>query len=483
MRTGLRVMGVVLVLSACGARTDDNHTGGKTSWLAGCKKDADCKDLDDAVCASRLCTTTCESSCSVSGTTCVSLAASDALDEDVSQACLPECERDADCERFGDNYACEVGVCVLSNLQVRASESSPVASDEDASVDIAGESSEDDVQTTGPADEASSTNATPPPNPAPPPPNVNVPPAIPSAPSEIPIEGGDASPSNAVHDLSGIVLLDTGDDGDNVGLPDSDSPAGFDSYGFWYTYDDIGYCLDTEHPNPDVDATLAPAQGSSLSTTPYAALGIQPPPETLPNAPDNTYGIRISGGGHEYFGAGLGYKFETAYRPGIPGLDFQAAGYNGIRFWGYSPFESAILVRLQDAYSTPEVGLCIPRGEFPACEGSENCVNGPTLNQSVLLGPTWRLYEIYFATVEDAPTTSTLEYGPLLRSNWSGVDVEGNEMKYIPPTPNRIFQLQFQTASAEGPDGVFDFIIDNVGFIVANGPEDNANGQFVTPAE
>lgn len=485
MRTGLRVMGVVLVLSACGARTDDNHTGGKTSWLSGCKKDADCNSLEDAVCASRLCTTTCESSCSVSGTTCVFIATSDAVDDVASQACLPECERDADCERFGDNYGCEVGVCALDSLQVRASESSPVASDEDASVGTTGESSEDDVATTDPADEASSTNATPPPNPAPPPPNLDVPPAIPSAPSEIPIEGGDAStPSNAVRDLSGIVLLDTGEDGDNVGLPDWDSPVGFDSYGFWYTYDDIGYCWGDEDPSPDIEATLYPAKGGLFTTTPYTSLGIQPPPEDLPNAPDNTYGIRISGGGHEYFGAGLGYKFEMAFGSGNQGLDFETAGYTGIRFWAYSPIQSSFLVKLEDAYSTAEAGLCVPRGAFPECEGPENCTNAPTLpNQPIELGPQWQLYEVYFAAVQDDPATSTVERGPLARSNWAGVDVQQNEIKTIPPTPDRIFQIKFQTWGAEGETGVFDFIIDNVGFIEANGPEDNANGQFVTPAE
>lgn len=84
-----------------------------------------------------------------------------------------------------------------------------------------------------------------------------------------------------------------------------------------------------------------------FTTTPYSELGIQPPPETLEHAPNNTHGIRFTGSGHYYFGAGLGFKFETAYGTSNPGLDFAAAGYTGIRFWVYSPFLTDYIVKLQ----------------------------------------------------------------------------------------------------------------------------------------
>ncbi len=296
--------------------------------------------------------------------------------------------------------------------------------------------------------------------------------------------GGEPAATGPVRDIPGVVLLDNGDDGNNTPLEDPDSPAGFNSYGFWYTYDDFEACMGTEDPNPDMTTVLNPPQGSMLATTPYSTLQIAPPPEELKNAPDNTNGIRFSGSSHEYFGAGLGFKFDGAYVTGTPGIDLKAAGYTGIRFWVYSPIESNFIVKLQDAYSTPEAGLCVPRGPFPECAGEQNCENAPSTDgaqENIEVGPTWRLYEIYFTEVADDPATTAIEQGPLVRADWPGEDINGNAMKEIAPTPNRIFQLQFQTASAE-MDGSFDLIIDNVGFIVANGPEDNAMGVFDPPA-
>lgn len=460
MRTKVCVIGIGLVLSACGARTQENHTGGKTSWLSTCREDVDCDALGDAVCAARLCTTACRNGCSIDGTSCVSFTNNVDSDDTVTAACLPECEGDADCSRFGDNYTCDANACVLSNVRVMVSEERTDAPVEDASVELFPESPSTtvDSQTTG----ASSSSAPPP---------------------EYVADAGEntqdaASTASPVHDIAGVVLLDNGDDGNNTPLEDPERPAEFDSFGFWYTYHDIGTCMDNELPNEDTMAQLSPAEGENLTTTSYAAIGISPPPETLPNAPDNTHGIRFSGGGQEYYGAGLGYKFAEAYDQAV-GLDLRAAGYNGVRFWAYSPVETTFIVKFKDAYSIPEAGLCIPRGPFPECAGDENCINGPV--QYVSVGPEWTLYEVYFAEVVDDPSTTAVEVGPFRRENWAGRDVEGNEIKDIPPMPERIYQLQFQTASASGSDGTFELVIDNVGFIVAGGPEDNASGEF-TPA-
>ncbi len=163
----------------------------------------------------------------------------------------------------------------------------------------------------------------------------------------------------------------------------------------------------------------------------------------------------------------------------IPVLTCKPPASTGIRFWVYSPQAMDVVVKLEDAYSTPEAGLCEPRGPYPECKGTENCGNAPSTDiaGNIVVGPAWQLYELYFASVSDDPTTQAIERGPFLRANWSGDDIDGNPMSEIPPTPDRIFQLKFQTAVAEG-DGTFDLIIDNVGFIEANGPEDNAQGAF-----
>lgn len=430
MKTVLGIVAMAVLASACGARTSDNHTGGKTSWLSACNEDVDCSTLEDAVCAARLCTVVCSDGCSIGGTTCVAVATDDSRGSGETQACLPECEGDADCERFGPGYTCESRVCVSDGVEVidptPSANSSPGGSTNDPT-------------------------------------------------------SSETTDSNPVRDLSGIVLLDTGDDGDNQTLDDADAPNGFNSAGRWYTYSDIGVCMADELPNEDTDASLYPAQGAYFTPTSYAALGVPVPPELLPSAPNNTHGLRVSGSGHEYFGAGLGLRFDAAYAGTEPGIDVQGAGYNGIRFWVYSSMRSAIIVKLQDAYSVPEGGLCEPRGPFPECVGPENCINAGAY--TIEVDSSWRLYEIYFADVLDDPATDAYEAGPLMRANWAGFDVEGNEIKDILPTPDRIYGLAFQTASAEGDDGAFDFIIDNVGFIEANGPADNGNGRFAPESQ
>lgn len=291
--------------------------------------------------------------------------------------------------------------------------------------------------------------------------------------------GDTKTKESPVHDIPGVTLLDTGDDGDNTPLEDDEAPAGFSSYGFWYTYHDIGSCQGTEDPNPDTEATLVPAQGSNLSTTPYSALGIQPPPETLANAPDNTNGIRYSGGGQEYFGAGLGFKLDTGYAGTPPvGMDFAKAGYAGFRFWAYSPIAMGYIFKTQDLYSTPEGLQCTPRGAFPECMGEQNCENAPAITFQ-LAAATWTYVEVYFKTPPTIVKDGTSQvWGPLVRSDWPGVDnsVPPRDIKTLPSEPGHIFQLQFQTSTPPGADGTFDLIIDNFGFIQAGSAADKTAG-------
>ncbi len=300
--------------------------------------------------------------------------------------------------------------------------------------------------------------------------------------------GDTTTKESPVRDLPGVILLDTGDDGNNTPLEDESAPAGFSSYGFWYTYDDKLACRNTDEPNMDDFTEVVPAEGSTFTTTAYSALMIAPPPEQLPNAPENTHGIRFSGRDQEYFGAGLGFKLEGAYSSPNKGIDFVAAGIAGFRFWAYSPLpDASFIFKVQDLYSTPEAGMCVPRGAYPGCEGPQNCENAPATGNevadsdpvfrvpNVVAGPAWKLFEVYLtAQVADDPNTPAVEMGPLLRSNWDGKDTMGRDIKTLPGEPSHIYQLQFQTASAPGPGMGFDLIIDNFGFILAGGPEDNS---------
>lgn len=292
--------------------------------------------------------------------------------------------------------------------------------------------------------------------------------------------GDTETKKSPVHDIPGVTLLDTADDGNNTPLEDEEAPAGFSSYGFWYTYDDTGSCIYEENmANPDTVAMLDPLQGGILATAAYSALKIQPPPEQLTNAPDNTHGVRYTGGGQSYFGAGLGFKLENGYGAASnQGIDFKTAGYSGFRFWAYSSTGTSYIFKTQDLYSTPEAAKCTPGGDYPTCMGPQNCENAPIVTIQ-LAAATWTYVEIYFKTPPAPATTGqNLVLGPLARQNWEGVDnsTPPRDIKDLPAEPSHIFQLQFQTASAPGDAGSFDLIIDNFGFIEAGSTADKTAG-------
>lgn len=109
MRIGLSLL--ALLMGACGARVDDNHTGGKTSWLSACSAAADCAALQGAVCEMGLCTKPCESSCDIERTSCTALFSSADERDAAEHACLPVCASDSECAGFGSHYDCVGGIC------------------------------------------------------------------------------------------------------------------------------------------------------------------------------------------------------------------------------------------------------------------------------------------------------------------------------------------------------------------------------------
>lgn len=130
MRIGFRVVCMAFVLSACGARSTDNHTGGKTSWLSACVGNDACSGLEGSVCVNHLCTKTCEDTCGLENTTCTPIFAQSIDREQAPRVCLPDCVEDRDCASFGSGYACEMAVCVHEDNSSSVTFQDPEASSE-----------------------------------------------------------------------------------------------------------------------------------------------------------------------------------------------------------------------------------------------------------------------------------------------------------------------------------------------------------------
>jgi hypothetical protein len=241
-------------------------------------------------------------------------------------------------------------------------------------------------------------------------------------------------------DIDGVALIDNGEDGNNTVLEDE-----LKYVGYWYTYDDKMEC-DNDNPTGETMPLPAPSGGDEFTMTAYAAVGQMGPPEDVP--PGNAYGIRLKGGGHNLWGAGVGVGLNNQSGALTP-FDLTAAGVTGVRFWiknavPGSPID--VNVRISDKYSDPGQGLCIPRDE-ETCS-TQGCHDSPT------------------ATVEGVTDEWTLKELPLSmfkREGW-GLHEEG----VTAPTdldPTAAIQLQFAVPVADQ----FEIWIDNVGFILANG--------------
>jgi len=105
--------------------------------------------------------------------------------------------------------------------------------------------------------------------------------------------------------------------------------------------------------------------------------------------------------------------------------------------------------------------------------GPENCQNAAVA--TIPVTNEWKLYEVYFtASFEnDDPTTPEYEVGPMERSNWGDITtMDGTPIgPDLAPVPSAVYQLQFQTASAEAQS---DLWVDNFGFIIGGSEADNS---------
>ena len=113
LRFSLLVLGLSIVAPlACGVT--ESSSGSNTNWISICTDDDDCSNGYSCLCG--VCTSGCEleaDDCQAAGAQCTELAAVGCKSrDDYENACLPTCAEDEDCDSFGDNLACEAGVCI-----------------------------------------------------------------------------------------------------------------------------------------------------------------------------------------------------------------------------------------------------------------------------------------------------------------------------------------------------------------------------------
>lgn len=248
---------------------------------------------------------------------------------------------------------------------------------------------------------------------------------------------------SASRDIPGVVLLDDGEDGNSQTLDDE---AGY--LGFWYTFDDKHEC-DNSDPTGETYPTPAPDGGDEFAPTPYPSAAEAPPlKETV--AP-NTAGLRIRGGGHNLWGAGLGIAFYNPAGTPLP-YDLAAQGFTGIRFWAKNtgPTPITLGIQISDDFSEPNGGQCVPRDEV-SCS-LQGCFDS-ALYEIANVGSEWQLHEVLFSQ--------------LARGSWG---VHNEDVTEVPTGPNltKAYQLQFKidNLKANVQPNEFDVWIDNVGLIL-----------------
>ncbi len=259
---------------------------------------------------------------------------------------------------------------------------------------------------------------------------------------------GGVSVARASRAIDGVVLLDDAEDGDNVTLGDE---LGF--LGFWYSFDDRCDC-NNDVPQGETYPVPAPLGGGEFRMTNYDAAGAPPAP-VEGNQMSNDYGLRLQGGGHGLFGAGVGVGFNTE-EGALAAFDLEQAGVTALRFQVRSgvPGDSfELAVSISDSFSEPAGELCIPRpieqnwcdaswdGEFCDAQG---CFDSP----------------IYRLEVNNDWQTVTIPLSSFGRENW-GIYVDDVGLTSGDLISSSAYQLQFRA-----PPGTaqFDLWLDNIGF-------------------
>lgn len=234
-------------------------------------------------------------------------------------------------------------------------------------------------------------------------------------------------------DIPGVLLLDNGEDGENTSLPSEN----FDFNGYWYTFDDKAECKNTEKGGE----TNAPAVDGKFAMSAYDATN--PAPELEGEQTKNNFGIRFWGGGHTYWGAGVGVALNNQAGALLP-IDLTPYGFEGVRFMARNAAGDPVTLKVQitDGWAEDRAGKCVPQN-VELCD-DQGCFNAAFETTTMPVGPEWTLVQVPFSG--------------MMRESWGiyqpGLTApDGVEL-------STAYQLQIKVDMVPQ----FDLWIDNVGF-------------------
>jgi hypothetical protein len=242
--------------------------------------------------------------------------------------------------------------------------------------------------------------------------------------------------STGSRDIPGVLLLDNAEDGDNTSLPDETLPFN----GYWYTFDDRHECKNADKGGSTLPLPT-PDGGGEFMMSAYDATN--PPPQAEGAQGENKLGIRFWGGGHTYWGAGVGVALNNQAGSLLP-IDIAPYGFEGVRFWARNAVGEPVNVKVQitDGWAENIHGQCVPQDE--ALCNDQGCFNAAFDTFDQKIGPEWTLVTVPFAG--------------MMRESWG---------KYQPglTAPDGVelttaYQLQVKVDMVPQ----FDLWIDNIGF-------------------
>lgn len=253
-------------------------------------------------------------------------------------------------------------------------------------------------------------------------------------------------PKSGATDIPGVALIDNGEDGNNTSIVESGYA------GFWYTFDDKCECDNSDRAAGQTTPLPTPLGGAEFTMTAYAAAGAPPAPVEGAQT-ENNYGVRVFGGGHNWFGAGVGVALNNA--GDLLPIDISMNGITHIRFQARNATGPATLkVRITDSFSEPAGNKCIVRPD-----SDNRCKNpdGDMCNTQGCFD-----HAVAQVNITDQWETYEVAIGDLAREGWGayldGVTVmDGVDL-------NQSYQLQIAIH-----EETFDLWLDNIGFVQSGG--------------
>jgi hypothetical protein len=305
------------------------------------------------------------------------------------------------------------------------------------------------------------------------------------------------------HAIEDVQLIENCEDGNDALIADEEVGI----VGYWYSYDDRQEC---EHPNfvgatpmsvqcgaeacaaaGDLHQTFPPTRpyggGTDIkfTMTEYPS-GVSPGGEG--EQKNNNFGLKLTGGDYEFFGAGVGVGVNNPAQPQQYNMDEN--GFVGLRFLAKSGIAGKTLklrVKIKDVYSEPLGMKCLNRenvceGSTCVCKDTTGAVGGPTMVQAQGCHDD-PLAPAPATTVTDQWQVFEIPFSDFVREDWSTMYSEP------PPSANlvtsAVYQIQFQVNTdatpATQPLEPFELWLDNIG-LMTKLPE-TPTGMVMPPPE